>query len=69
MTGVEPAEIAANFGVLHRSGPLNVALHIAFMAAAIAVVLGGVQRGVERAARVRCSGLASPSSCSASPRP
>ena len=51
-TGREPNEIRALFGDLYAHGPLNLFWHTIFMAITVAVVLGGVQKGIERSSKI-----------------
>ncbi|MBX3272282.1 MAG: sodium-dependent transporter [Sandaracinaceae bacterium] len=51
-TPEEIAAIGAHFGALYADPTLNVLWHVAFMAITIAIVIAGVQKGVERAGRV-----------------
>lgn len=46
------AEIPKVFGSLYTDTDLNLVWHVVFMILTIAIVIGGVKRGVERAARI-----------------
>ncbi|MBK9260661.1 MAG: sodium-dependent transporter [Polyangiaceae bacterium] len=46
------AQSKAAFGALYENGMLNVIYHSAFMFATALIVIGGIQKGVERASRV-----------------
>ena len=50
--GGDAEAVKATFGALYRSGPQNLLWHAVVMVVTVAIVIGGVQRGVERAARV-----------------
>ncbi len=47
-----PDEISAMFGTLQKAGGINLFWHAAFMLAAIGVVIGGVQKGIEAWSRI-----------------
>ncbi|MBT8493750.1 MAG: sodium-dependent transporter [Deltaproteobacteria bacterium] len=49
--GGSPTEVAAIFDDVYASPWINLGWHLAFMAMVLAVVLGGVRRGLERTAR------------------
>lgn len=55
--GQDPAAISAKFGEVYASPGLNLFWHTVFMIATIAIVLGGVKGGVERASRVMMPAL------------
>lgn len=46
-----PETIAGFFGKLYSNGPLNLFWHAVFMCLTIGIILGGVKKGIERAAR------------------
>ncbi|TPV95703.1 MAG: sodium-dependent transporter [Myxococcales bacterium FL481] len=52
LTAVDAEHLPAVFNALRSDGPVNIAWHVAFMALTMIIVLGGIQRGLERAARV-----------------
>ena len=52
IAGANPAQLAARFGQVAGDGTGAILWHVSFMALTIAIVIGGVQRGVELAARV-----------------
>ena len=55
--GGEPQAVAAIFDEVHADPGINLAWHFVFMAATMAIVVGGIRGGVERAARVLMPGL------------
>ncbi len=50
--GLGPERVGAVFGEVYASAPINLGWHLAFMALTMAVVVGGVQKGIERWARI-----------------
>ncbi len=50
--GKSPDDINAMFGDVASSASINVGWHLAFMAITIAIVIGGIKTGIERAARI-----------------
>jgi NSS family neurotransmitter:Na+ symporter len=50
--GQSPEAIAGMFGSLYGDPTLNVLCHVAFMSMTIAIVIGGIQKGLERSVRV-----------------
>lgn len=52
ISGGDPAALAQRFGQVAGDSTGSILWHVAFMAMTIAIVIGGVQKGVERAARV-----------------
>ncbi|WP_106090839.1 sodium-dependent transporter [Enhygromyxa salina] len=50
--GADPAALTQRFGQVAGNGSGAILWHVAFMAITIAIVIGGVQKGVEIAARV-----------------
>jgi neurotransmitter:Na+ symporter, NSS family len=50
--GKTPDQIGAAFGTLYGSPDINLFWHFVFLGITVAIVLGGVQRGIEAAARV-----------------
>lgn len=52
LTTDDPSQLPAVFGALVTDAPTNVGWHAVFMGLTIVIVLGGIQGGVERAARV-----------------
>lgn len=50
--GMTPDSVGERFGAIYESPLVNVGWHLAFMLVTVAIVIGGVQRGVERAAKV-----------------
>lgn len=47
-----PEQIGAVFGQVYSSAPLNLGWHLIFMTVTIGIVVGGVSKGIEAAARV-----------------
>ena len=52
ISGGEPAALAGRFGQVAGDGTGAILWHVAFMASTIAIVISGVQKGVEAASRV-----------------
>lgn len=52
IVGQSPDEIGALFGAVYADIDLNLTWHLVFMGATIAIVLGGVRKGLERWARI-----------------
>jgi len=52
ISGGDPKEVGAVFGNLYENTNANLGWHVFFMALTALVVLGGIQRGIERGARI-----------------
>ena len=50
--GKDPGQISAMFGTLYSSPGINLFWHAAFMVTTVAIVMGGVKKGIENWARV-----------------
>ncbi len=50
--GKDPTQIADLFGTLYTAGDINLFWHGLFMTCVVGIVVGGVSRGIERAARI-----------------
>ncbi len=51
-SGKTPDEIGALFGSVAGSGSISTGWHVVFMGVTIAIVLGGIQKGIERGAKI-----------------
>jgi neurotransmitter:Na+ symporter, NSS family len=56
-SSLEPAAVGEAFDALYASAPLNLVWHTIFMTLTVAVVLGGVRRGIEATCNVLMPGL------------
>ena len=52
ISGADANEVGSVFGEVYKDGNLNLFWHVLFMAATAFVVLGGIQKGIERGARI-----------------
>ena len=52
LRAIDPAGAEASFAAMHASPAANLAWHAVFMAMTVGVVIGGVQRGIEKWSRV-----------------